>query len=826
MPTVAITVGGTTRYFDDNTFKISETLNGRNALSATIRSEDGSFLASYDAEVLVLEGATRIYGGLINTSTISGMGDVGGVGVLNDIGAVDFNAYASFRLFEGTLAAGITLKAALQLLEPLLTAYGVSLDVAQVNGPTLVADLVYFYKPVNEILDELSKLTGYTWEIDYNKKLRMYLPGATAAPFNITSGCAELDGDVVVDLSRENYHNKFVLLVGSGQQEINLTLYGDGVTRTFPLSARVVRFGGIVWINYDGSPRPVPPSANVMFDEGLPIGEYLVDDMPWTYDAATNSLIQRADQPFIVTGGFIEVRYLGEFPFKVEAENLVEQGLYGIREIAISVSELISEAAAQELVDALLAQAIAAKQVTYSTKSGAGLRVGMAQTITLPTRNLSGSFTIRELQTRQDGLALVRDVTLTEGIILHGTWRDTYKLWSENSGGGGSGGSSGLPSTPFSPTNTTHDIMVCYPLGGHLVNSFGVQAAGDGQYKWPDQQIAVIDWNRIPVGYTLTAFVWCRCDTGGSQTPKILEVGFDLNGTTVAASGVASGSTTPMLQKIEIPRDEGVKYYMAESDCTGITTRDFFAIGDIYAFNGSLGTPITLGYSGLVGLIDMAATPVDLLDGGITGTGSGANVPTTGGGDGANTTKAFTPSNTEYTSYFDFGDPVPGAWMDRVKNGVPGTIIVRLKWNDTLANHDSGIAETGHLVGSTFNGGWTLQIDNRKLLFGKWYQFANWGAQTSENITSGQFVTLAVAWEDLATNTLFYQDGVALTTTLASDGNGDSNVSDPDALVVGTCSRILNEATMDGEIAWIAIFNRKLSADEIEAWAVDERPWE
>lgn len=166
--------------------------------------------------------ARRIFGGNVTTPIESGINGLPITPINTRIEASDFNSLIDRRYITASIPAG-TLKAALLVVEPYLTTYGVSLDPAQVDGPSLPA-LEYGQVRAADVMTELATLSGYLWEIDYDKILRMRQPGSTSAPFTITAGDGNTVGDVTVAPTRRGagtvYANRVIVVAGTPEVPI------------------------------------------------------------------------------------------------------------------------------------------------------------------------------------------------------------------------------------------------------------------------------------------------------------------------------------------------------------------------------------------------------------------------------------------------------------------------------------------------------------------------------------------------------------------------------------------------------------------------------
>ena len=171
----------------------------------------------------------RIFGGTITTPAESGINGFPIAGIVTKIQADDFNSLVDRRYITASIPIG-TLKDALLVVEPYLTTYGVTLDPAQADGPTLPA-LEYSRSKAADVMTELATLSGYLWEIDYDKVLRMRQPGSVSAPFTITAGDGNTVGDVTVTPTRRGagtvYANR--VIVAAGTPEVPLIAQADDV---------------------------------------------------------------------------------------------------------------------------------------------------------------------------------------------------------------------------------------------------------------------------------------------------------------------------------------------------------------------------------------------------------------------------------------------------------------------------------------------------------------------------------------------------------------------------------------------------------------------
>lgn len=431
MATYALTIAGTPVSIKTGSLRITETINGRNTMSFDVVSWTGAYRPAMGAEVIYTEDSTRLFGGLVDLPAEQGAFSHGGTQLLNRVGAVDFNAYAERRyVINGIIPAG-TLKDALIVLEPYLTPYGVTLDPAQVIGPAV--PLLYLPMVLmRDVLDQLSVLTGYVWEIDYNKVLRMIQPGSEAAPFDVVPAVdpSVVLGDIAVEGVRTEYANRIIVLAGTGIRETTDTFVGDGSTVTFPL---LVSMTGYPTVTVNGTP--------------VSVGVHGTDThLEWVYRSSDNAVVQLPEAPTgtfhspLTGGDALVVVYPGQHPFVAQADDLAEQATQGLWEKVILQPDVFEQDAAEALADSYLARHVLSfKSASYATRES-GILPGQTQTITVPDRDLSGTFLVTDVETTDTvDHGFLRIVKVVGGTTFPGSWRDWYR-----NGGGSSGG----PSTP------------------------------------------------------------------------------------------------------------------------------------------------------------------------------------------------------------------------------------------------------------------------------------------------------------------------------------------------------------------------------------------
>jgi len=419
MATYAVTINAVTRQLQTG-WSIAHVINGLDVLTADVLSLNRAYVPTLGHAIIITEDGTPIFGGLIDQIHERGHKNKPVDHVVSEITAKGFAQYAHRVRLTETFAAGTTLKSALEVIETYLTVFGVSLDASQVNGPNLSADLVFDGVQVSEVLNQLTGLTGYVWEIDASKELRMYDPGSVAAPFDLTVAAGIEREDITVERSRDKYYNRVVVRFGTGLVEVTDTFTGDGSTTTFELSVPIVSWRGYVTNN------AVNETISLVGGGGT-----------WEYDptALPYPTIERTSAP--ANTNPISIIYTGQFPAVVSAED----ASYATdpSELVVAEPTVFNRLQAQAIADALLARYLVStvELVTFETRE-IGVKPGQSLDITVADRGISGTFMVSEVNVLADAnLKTIRTVKAIGGDTFRGSFRNLYIDWLTDTGGGG-----------------------------------------------------------------------------------------------------------------------------------------------------------------------------------------------------------------------------------------------------------------------------------------------------------------------------------------------------------------------------------------------------
>lgn len=477
-----LTIGGVDQTAIVDSFTTTVALNDRaraTVVVADVMPPRLAELVSYAAD-----GITPLFGGVILQRSLQGRNQYDSTFQLTlEVG--DWLTYADWCYTTRAYPEAVTLKQVLaDLVADHLAQYGITLDPAQVAGPTIAA-FTWTDKRVADALRELSDRTTYVVRIDPAKRLRMFVPATLPAPVAMTEAtphCHELTwGD-----SERTPYNKVLLRCGPNGAGDPVPFHWVGnaghVYRLLGVAVPASSvFPGVVFV--DGVQYPIwPPGA------GPP------DHIEW--DAATDdgtlTFIGPFSEALDTVGADIGITYAPQFPFTVTKST----GATPVVEHLEDRPDVLALAVAEEIATTLLAQGQAAPREASILTDQDGFIPGQALTIALATtRSIAGTFLITSV-----GLTIVLDTAqgdrhwqytleAVESTLYQGSYLDG---WREIAGvGGGStaitGGGGGLPAPlpALLPAGLfvgdASGIAVAREILGDVTfTDLGVTAIGDG----------------------------------------------------------------------------------------------------------------------------------------------------------------------------------------------------------------------------------------------------------------------------------------------------------------------------------------------------------
>jgi hypothetical protein len=296
----------------------------------------------------------------------------------------DYNSYINRILINTYFLPSVTTKDALTVIQQTLNfAFGTRLDPAMPAGSAIGSLLSYSWRPGMEPTDRLVQKEEWIWTITPDNVFRAYPPSTVTLP-TMTSA-TPLEGTIEIERNFDDYRNdQRVFFGGTGQGYFADYIYGDGVTRYFPLFAfpvvdPVEDIGQVVVTTNPGA-----------VDATKVLGA-LGSGAPYEYDPANNRIVQNVSETLLDSNDFLLVEYVTQFPLVVGAGNPTGVSTYGFFSRSDDYPQTSVKEVAQAYADELITRYGQAPQtmLTMETYDETYAVVGARVPVNLPNRGLS-----------------------------------------------------------------------------------------------------------------------------------------------------------------------------------------------------------------------------------------------------------------------------------------------------------------------------------------------------------------------------------------------------------------------------------------------------
>jgi len=348
-------------------------------LSFTIESYTGNtFTPALDSEVLLYIDAVKQYGGRIVSFNESVQSDKL---IQYEIECQDYSQDANRLLIQEQFED----ESVEDIIDFLVTNYASDFTVANVSCSIVITSITFDRITLVQALDKLSKLTNFSYYIDYDKDIHFFQRSTEAAPFGLT----DTSGNYVQDsiqISRDisQLRNRVFILGGDIRGESRTEKFnGDTVKKTFVLGNK---FAELPTVTVGGVSKTV--GLDFIDDEA----GY---DCFWSY---SQKYIRFKDTTIPAAGtNNIEVTGIPLFRLAMRVEDPTSIDLYGIYEFAAEDRSITTREEAKTFGIAQL-EAYADDIVEGGFKTYTpGLRSGQYITIQSDFRGWEESFLIQKV---------------------------------------------------------------------------------------------------------------------------------------------------------------------------------------------------------------------------------------------------------------------------------------------------------------------------------------------------------------------------------------------------------------------------------------------
>ena len=423
MAGIVVTIGGTSRAFEQETLAFDLSMNGRDTLAVTLRAKTGDF-EPIEGQALVLEdNGVAQFGGIIQR--VSDLQEGESDFLIFEVEAEDYAGICD-RHLVAKVYEDQTLQAIVQdIVDTFLP--GESITYAGVEtGPT-IEKAVFNYGTATQAFNDLAELSGMAWWIDASKDLQF------RARDSIT-GTAITDTNYVTlsrTKAREDYRNRQYLRAGTDlTAALPEILAGDGQRQVFTVSLPV------------GKTPTVETNIASAGYVSKTVGLREIDtgkDFYW--NKGKTEISQDSGGALLTAADLIRVTYQGQFPIIVQADDDAAIAVRAALEGGTGIHEAREDRPDIDDIDLAIATAEAlldrhgAVGCTYQVETlVAGYKPGQLVGITNARRGLTGeTFLISSVrgtdwlgQDQRSASKLRYSLTLLEGDPIIG-WRDFYR---------------------------------------------------------------------------------------------------------------------------------------------------------------------------------------------------------------------------------------------------------------------------------------------------------------------------------------------------------------------------------------------------------------
>lgn len=420
--------------------------------------------------ITVMDGANTVFAGIIDdvdeTPVAQVIDNYMDVGALTQITASDWWAYFDRVTYTQSYAIGTTLKAILtDLVTNVLSTFGITLDAAQVTGPSITTVFSVVKQTPSQIVSSLTTLTGYIGIVLPSKAFRMTAPASESCGFALGDSLPGTVGQITSKRQRNtNYANRIVLTCGDTSTKVTTQTFtavgGDTqFVTTYPSS---LDYAG-VW-------------PNQLIVNGVPLGPNdwrpngatgILPGHHWYWDAINHKLVVDPVLYTPVAGDVITVTYTIQYPFEVTYTDPSITNPADIVERDVSNTSIFDMAAGLAYAQALVRQRIANPRLILVRETVGIAYPGLAITLTYAEHQVSGTqlLTAVDFQNAEDG-SMEYALTCVPGSELNGSWLDFWKTVfgsgagvSTSTSGSISGGATGTTSVTATPAGSNTDVQ-------------------------------------------------------------------------------------------------------------------------------------------------------------------------------------------------------------------------------------------------------------------------------------------------------------------------------------------------------------------------------
>lgn len=398
-------------------FYINDQLNRRTTFDCTITSLLTVPEINIGDTITLKEDAVTIFSGVVkNLVKFEAY-----KGVLNyKVSASDNSALADKRLVAKVYSNTNVDVIVNDIIDTILFEEGVTAGV--IHNDIVIEKAVFNYISCSDALDYLKDITGYNWEIDFNRQLNFFSRDNYTAPNTLNDDLRHFDFEEIRNLDR--YRNVQYTRGGLGEtssQPLEKPApKPDGQTRTFtlrfPIASKPDIFIDSVQVN-----------AN---DVGINGKER---NKKWYYTINGNTITQDPSET-VLTTEILEVTYKGyrhlfgrvDDPSQINSRKLVEDNTSGIYERVTDAKTVNDINQLRQFGQSLIEKyGDINNKVSFETEVS-GFKTGQLLTVQKPLYGIAEDFLIESVNASPIGENIQYSISALDGASLGG-WEQFFK---------------------------------------------------------------------------------------------------------------------------------------------------------------------------------------------------------------------------------------------------------------------------------------------------------------------------------------------------------------------------------------------------------------
>jgi hypothetical protein len=367
-----------TSYIQRDSLQVQQNLTNQVDTASFVVKKYGSrsFTLDYNDDVKIFDGATQIFGGIIQTITET---TEGAGGVINyQIDCSDYTIVMDKRLVAETYES-MTVK---DIIDDILANYTTGFTAVGITCSFLITNITFNQMLPSDCLKKLAEIVMNDWYVDENKGVHFFAKNSVSAPFNLT----DTSGNYVFQtLQRVLDGTQITNRVKVRGGEYNGNVYSDSITvkgsnsKSFTLP---YQFANLVILK-----NTVPQVLGIDNIDDFATHDVLYNfeqkNIRWNANLNDGDIIAFSGNPktrvFAVAEDSVSIASYGKIEKLIRDDNITSNGVARQRASA----ELY--AYSNKIIDA-----------TFETRTS-GLRVGMSINISSTTRNSDDDLTIKTL---------------------------------------------------------------------------------------------------------------------------------------------------------------------------------------------------------------------------------------------------------------------------------------------------------------------------------------------------------------------------------------------------------------------------------------------